>query len=367
MARAAEGKGTRASKPRVSIIDCDIHNAVPGLDALFPYLPERWRRHAQTIGMRGRNALAKGHVYPKSSPEACRVDAWPSSGPPGSDLALMQHQHLDPLGIAIGILNCLVNLGPQLNHEWAAALSRAVNDWQVAEWLDKDARLRASIVVPYEYPELAVQELRRAARAHPGFVQVLILVRTQEPLGRPHYRPIFQAASEVGLPVALHFGGTSGHAITACGWPSFYLEDHTSMSQAFQAQLVSLVLEGVFERFPQLRVVMVEGGFAWVPPVMWRMDQHWRRLREETPYLRRAPSEYVRAHIALTTQPMEEPEHPGHLLDLLEMMAEGPKLMFATDYPHWDFDAPDRAFPVQIRDDARTQIYEANARGLYRL
>jgi uncharacterized protein len=254
-----------------------------------------------------------------------------------------------------------------LNHEWEAALAQAVNDWQVAEWLDKEPRLRASIVIPYEHPEAAAQEMRRAARLHRGFVQALILVRTREPLGRPHYRPIFETASELGLPVALHFGAIGGNAITPCGWPSFYLEEHTGMSLAFQAQLVSLVLEGVFERLPQVKVVLVEGGFAWIPPLMWRMDQHWRQLRAETPYLRRAPSDYVRTNVALTTQPMEEPENPRHLLDLLEMLAEGPKLMFATDYPHWDFDAPDRAFPVQIPNDARTQIYERNARHIYQL
>ena len=367
MAEAAVSKESRASTPRVSIIDCDIHNAVPGPEALFPYLSERWRQHARTIGVRGRTALAEGFDYPRGTVNACRVDAWPTNGPPGSDLALMQRQLLDPLSIAVGVLNCLFGVGAQLNHEWEAALAQAVNDWQVAEWLDKEPRLRASIVIPYEDPVAAAQEMRRAARLHRGFVQALIKARTREPLGRPHYRPIFEAASELELPVAVHFGGIGGNAVTPCGWPSFYLEDHTGMSFAFQAQLVSLVLEGVFERLPQMKVVLVEGGFAWIPPLMWRMDQHWRRLRAETPYLRQTPSDYVRTNVVLTTQPMEEPENPRHLVDLLEMMAEGPKLMFATDYPHWDFDAPDRVFPAQIPDDVRTQIFETNARQIYQL
>ena len=367
MARTAVGKEAQASPLRVSIIDCDIHNAVPGLKALLPYLPERWRQHARTIGMRGRTALADGYDYPKGAVAAARVDAWPESGPPGSDLGLMQRQHLDPLGIAAGVLNCLFKVGAQMNHEWEAALARAVNDWQVAEWLEKEPRLRASIVIPYEHPEAAVDEMRRAARLHPGFVQALILARTREPLGRPYYRPIFETAVELGLPVGVHFGAIGGNAVTPVGWPSFYLEEHTGMSLAFQAQLVSLVLEGVFERLPDLKVVLIEGGFAWIPPLMWRMDQHWGRLRAETPYLRRAPSEYVQTNVALTTQPMEEPGNPRHLLDVLEIMAEGPKLMFATDYPHWDFDAPDRAFPVRVPDDLRAQLYETNARGVYRL
>ncbi len=302
MTRAVVQGSTRvASRQQMSIIDCDIHNAVNGLADLFPYLSARWRRHAETIGMRGRFALAEGLAYPRNSPLACRADSWPEHGRPGSSLELMRRQHLDALGIEVGVLNCLFPIGPQLHHEWAAALAQAVNDWQVVEWLEKEPRLRASMLIPYEYPGLAVHEIRRAARAHPGFAQVLILARTREPPGRPHYWPLYEVASEVGLPVALHFGVLGGNAVTSCGWPSFYLEEHTGMAQAFQAQLTSMVLEGVFERFPQLTLALVEGGFGWMPSLMWRMDQHWKRLREETPHLCRAPSEYVKEHVALTT------------------------------------------------------------------
>ena len=139
------------------------------------------------------------------------------------------------------------------------------------------------------------------------------------------------------------------------------------MAQAFQAQLASMVLEGVFERFPQLNVALIEGGFAWAPSLMWRMDQHWKRLGEETPHLHRAPSEYMKDRVVLTTQPMEEPANPRHLLDVLDMLKDGPRLMFATDYPHWDFDAPDLAFPVQIPEDVRQKIFATNARRFYKV
>ena len=153
----------------------------------------------------------------------------------------------------------------------------------------------------------------------------------------------------------------------ASGWPSFYLEDHTGMAQSFQSQLISLVCEGVFERFPTLKVVLIEGGFAWLPPLMWRLDRAWQRLREETPDLRRPPSAYIREHVWLTTQPMEEPPRPEQFHQLLEQLDMDDRLLFATDYPHWDFDSPDQALPVKLAPALERKIMAENARALYRL
>ena len=141
MAKVSVQRSVRvASRPKTAMIDCDIHNIINGLPDLFPYLSARWRRHAETIGMRGPAALAEGLTYPRNSAFASRADSWPERGRPGSSLELMRHQHLDPLGIEVGVLNCLFPVGPQLDHGWAAALAQAMNDWQVVEWLEKEPR-----------------------------------------------------------------------------------------------------------------------------------------------------------------------------------------------------------------------------------
>ena len=346
-----------------AVIDCDIHNTVPDNNTYRRYLSDRWWRHHETFGLRGH----AGSTYPRMNLNAARTDSWPPSGlPPGSDLDFLRVQLLDTWGMAFGILNPLIGAGGQLNLEYGAALARAVNDWQAAEWLEPEPRLRASIVVPYEDGDLAAEEIDRVGD-HPGFVQVLVVARTAEPLGRRKYWKMFEAAVRHDLPVGVHFGGSGGGPITGAGWPSFYYEDHAGMPPSLQTQVVSLVCEGVFERFPTLKIVLIEGGFAWLPPLMWRLDRAWEQLHDEVPHLRERPSAYIRRHFWATTQPMEEPTHKPHFHQLLRHLDMNDRLMFATDYPHWDFDAPDEAIPVKLDDQLERQIMADNARALYKL
>ncbi len=352
-------------RAKLAVIDCDIHPALKSPKALDPYLSERWRHHRDTIGDRG----FAGSYYPRANPNAARTDAWPPSGlPPGSDLDFMRQQLLDAWEMDFGVLQPLLGAGAQLNHDYAAALSSAINDWQIAEWLEPEPRLRSGLVVTYEAPEFAAAEIARLGD-HPGFVQLMLGIRTSEPLGRRKYWPMYEAAVAHDLPIGIHFGSQGGSPITGAGWPSMYLEDHAGMSTAFQAQVISLICEGVFEEFPELKIVLIEGGFAWVPPLAWRLDSAWRKLRDEVPRLRRAPSEYFAAHFWLTTQPMEEPAQPeqfAQLLDQAPWLAD--RLMFSTDYPHWDFDAPDQALPrTQLPGDFPAKLMAENARRLYKL
>jgi predicted TIM-barrel fold metal-dependent hydrolase len=245
-------------------------------------------------------------------------------------------------------------------------MSRATNDWQIDAWMDHEPRLRASVIVPVEDGALAAEEIDRRGNDR-RFVQVLIVARTAEPLGRRKYWKMFEAAERNNFPIGMHFGGSGGAPITGAGWPSFYIEDHAGMPTSFETQVTSLICEGVFERFPGLKIVLIEGGFAWLPALGWRLDNAWKRLKDEVPHLRRRPSEYLREHFWLTTQPMEEPSRPKYLRQLLGHMNMNDRLMFATDYPHWDFDAPNEAIPSTLDHDLRKAILADNARTLYGL
>jgi len=133
------------------------------------------------------------------------------------------------------------------------------------------------------------------------------------------------------------------------------------------AQLVSLLCHGTFERFPELRLVMIETGVLWLPGIVWRLDGNWRCLRSEVPWLKRLPSETVRSQVWFTTQPLEEPPTVDRLREGLALLDGGAdRLLFATDYPHWNAEEPDvvaRRLPPEWHD----RVMGENARSLYRL
>lgn len=325
-------------------IDCDLHPAVPGLKALLPYFDDYWR---DAIVNRGIDRLNLDiTAYPSGAPLSGRADWRPARGNPGSDFDLLRRQALDGFGTRFGILNCLHAAQVFHSEDMGAAFCRAINDWLAKEWLGRDPRLRASILVPTQNPELAVEEIERRARDR-RFVQILMLAGDEMPLGRRHYWPIYAAAERHGLPLGIHAGSLYRHAPTPGGWPSYYLEDYVSYAGGLESTLLSLIAEGVFVKFTRLKAVFIESGFTWLPACLWRFNKTWRGVRSEIPWVDRTPAEVVRDHIRFTLQPVDAPPHPGQLERVLEQMGSEELLLFSTDYPHWQFDG-DAVLPAEL-------------------
>ena len=290
----------RTASQRLAIVDCDIHPALRAPSDLHPFLPERWREHMKTFGEHVRHGLTGQLPYPRMMAAGMRADAFPEQRAagqrprPDARASISTHN-----GVEIGMLMPLSRAGmEERNLDFAAALAHAVNDWQAQAWVRQEPRLRAGIVVPQEDAAFAVQEIEERA-ADPAFVQILLSPRSSDPLGHRRYWPIYAAAERARRPIGLHVQGYSGgHASTGSGWPTYYLQEHYAMCGNMQATVVSLVFEGVFERFPGLKIVLIEGGFAWVPALCWRMDKHWERMRQETP-LRAAPAVRICARALL--------------------------------------------------------------------
>jgi uncharacterized protein len=355
------------AQQKLTFIDGDIHPAFRQVSDLHPFLPARWREHLQTYGEHLRQGLSGQLAYPRMMASGMRADAFPEQGPPGSDLELMRRQHLDANGVEVGNLVALSRGGmEERNLDFAAALSQAVNDWQIENWVKPEPRLRAGIVVPQEDAAFAASEIERRANDR-RFVQVIFSPRAADPIGHRRYWPIYEAAERNDLPIGLHSAGFSGgHPSTSSGWPTYYMQEHYSFFTAMQGVVTSLIFEGVFERFPKLKVVLIEGGFTWAPALGWRMDKHWERMRSEIPHVKRPPSEYLRENFWFTTQPIEEPEKPAHLAEIIDWLGWD-RLIFSSDYPHWDFDHPRHIFKFHLTDEQKSMVFRGNAKKVYGL
>ncbi|WP_309118138.1 amidohydrolase family protein [Paenibacillus sp.] len=348
---------------RTKIIDTDVHNYQADA-ALLPYLPEPWRTRVAASGI--------GYAYSGyySHVGVMKKDAIPPEGGiAGSDPDLLVKQLVEAYDVEYAVLTGVVyNISATHDPDYAAAICSAYNDYLIAEWLGKHRAFKGAIAVSTLDPQLAAREIDRVG-GHPDIVEVIISSAARSPLGQRFYHPIYEAAERNGLPVAIHpgaEGGGSSTPPTAAGYPARYIEWHTCLSQMFMAHLVSMVCEGVFVKYPKLKVVLVEGGIAWLPPLLWRLDKNYKALRASVPWLTRLPSEYVRDHCFLTTQPIEEPDNPQHLIDLFNMFDAENMILYSSDYPHWDFDAPD-AILKKLKPEARRKVFYENAKTLYRL
>lgn len=340
-------------------VDCDIHSELLGDVRIEEYLPERYRNQ-YGVFVPG-SAWSNPTGFVRGDVDRDSDDAYET----------LCRQHFDAFDLAYGVLNRgPLPLGVLPHAEYATALARAHNEELIDRWLDRDDRFVASMLVAPQAPEAAAEEIRRVAD-HPRIVQVLMASANGLglPYGRRQFWPIYEAAAECGLPVAIHPGSEgrgSSYPPSGAGYPSRYIEWHTVLPATFIGHLTSLVTEGVFTEFPDLRFVCIEGGIAWVPHLMWRLDKNWRGLRVETPWLEQPPSEYIREHVRFTTQPIAEPPDPAYLRQIFEMMHARETLLFSSDFPHWDTDSPSHGLPP-LDEELERAIMAENARKLYDL
>jgi uncharacterized protein len=312
---------------RVRAVDVDVHHQIADWGAVAPYVPAglRWR-----IGSKSGPPMAR-HGF-KS------VGATP--GPPATDV---KKDYLDSRGVDVAILTgSLLSLGVQPNPDLAAAIARGVNDWTLETWVRPFECYKASILIAQQDPIQAVAEIDRLGD-DPGMVQVLMGSASEAPFGRRAYHPIYEACVRHHLPLALHLGGEGAglsSPSTAVGHPTTYFEWYGSLPQSYMAHMMSMVTEGVFERFPELKVVLYDAGVFWLPHVMWRFDKNWKAQRSETPWVKLAPSRYILDHFYLATYPLEAAPDPKYLQQVLEMIEADRTLLFSSGYPNWAMGDP---------------------------
>jgi len=351
----------RTEPVRQGIVDVDVHPGPAHPDEIRDRMEMPWRDRYRGDRRGFYNHPVHGYRSDSKTPGftgGC------------SDPDLLRRQLIDTYGVAHAILLMRTFCSIHPDPDFAAAVAAAFNQWLAETWLSThnvDGVFKGSITIAQQDPLRAAEEIDRWG-GHPHIVQATMDSGAQFPFGHRYYHPIYEACVRNNLPISVH-PGTEGMGINhqpTPGYPTHYIEWHCGMSLAFQAHIISLLTEGVFERFPTLRFVFVEGGVAWLAPMIWRLDAYWKALRVEVPWVKRRPSEYLRDHIRFGTQPLERPDDDCQLLQVFDMIDAEQVLMFSSDYPHWDFDSPDRAFP-KLAPAVREAIFSGNARDLYRL
>lgn len=267
-----------------SVIDCDVHHEWGTPADLLPYFSKAWREYVSglpNLQTGGKRLLPFTPTQAWTNPVfGYRPETYPpGGGAPASDPGLVRDQLLDAFGCERVLLHFESGgyLGALLNPFLAVEVARAANDWTLDLWLNRDdPRLYGAMLVATQDPIAAAKEIRRVG-GHPKIAEVLVAsTGLGKPFGHPAYDPIYEAAAEINLPVAIHAYGEvhPGQNVSpnSGGVPNFYFEIQTLAAQGLQAHLTSMIASGVCEKVPSLKLLLVECGVAWVPGWLWRAD-----------------------------------------------------------------------------------------------
>lgn len=361
------GRTPRTRRDGIFVVDADIHaHELPS--ALKPHIEMPWRNALEQL----EKIPARYLDIPGYAPS---LGSFPPSLTSVGDRrttvtsAAQMRQDLDDLGVDIGIMfpDHFLSHAAIKQDDYAVALARAYNRWLVDEWLTEDIGLKGTILAPHHDP-VAAAELVRQYAGHPHIVGIFLPTSCVDPLyGHRRYDPLYDAAQETGLPVMFH-SVTAVHPafpFNLDGYETVFAAHALAHPFSLIANLVSMIETGVPSRFPNLQIAFTEGGISWVPWIMMRLDKEYMERRRDVPWLTDRPSSYIRK-MYFATQPIEEPEHLKDMATLLSLFGGEDSVMFASDWPHHDFDHPTKVLQIPVSDKVRRKLMGGNAARLFK-
>ena len=267
---------------------------------------------------------------------------------------------MDSMGIdyTVAFPTPMLLLGMHPQAEVEVALGRAFNRWLVEELLPRETRIKAMMYLPFNDPEACVEVVEEFADA-PGVIGFTVVSTRYKPVHHNSYMRLYAALQATGKPLAFHSGFHWGDELMK--QMNRFISMHAiSFCYFNMIHLTNWIINGIPERFPELKVIWVESGLAWLPFMMQRLDSEYMMRSSEAPMLRRRPSEYIR-DMYFTSQPLETSN-----LKLTQATMEAVKadtqLLFASDWPHWDFDLPTTITDLPfLSEQAKRNILGLNA------
>jgi uncharacterized protein len=363
--------GSKERKERLEdilVVDCDVH-VHESPKELAPYCDMPWRKALENVADVEEYYLD----IPGFSPGMTWYEARFPSGHEGRRMvhtAQQMREELDEIHVDIGVLfpDHLLKIAMITQADYAAALARAYNAWLLEKWCSQEKGLLGCIIACPQDPEDAAREIEHYA-GEPGMVGVYLPCAGLDPLwGHRRYDPIYEAAEAADLPVLLH-SVTVVHPVFPFNLHVFETEfgrhicGHTF---SIMANLVHMISAGVPVRFPQLRIALTEVGISWVPFLMNRMDKEYLERRREIPILQERPSHYMKKFY-YATQPVEEPEDLGDLVTMMGLYDGEDRTIFASDWPHHDFDHPSKVHQIPFSNEVRRKVFGENALELFKI
>jgi predicted TIM-barrel fold metal-dependent hydrolase len=256
----------------------------------------------------------------------------------------------------------VLGMHPQVETE--VVIGNAFNKWLTEEILPQDSRIKAMLYLPFNHPEACVKTVEMYAD-NPGIIGYSVTSTRFRAVNHDSYMPLYSAIQASGKPLGFHSGFHWGdQSMQQCN--RFISMHSISFVYYNLIHLTNWIINGLPERFPKLNVLWIESGLAWVPFLMQRLDSEYMMRSSEAPLLKRRPSEYI-AEMYFTSQPLERSN-----LKLTEAAFDAinakTQLLFASDWPHWDFDLPNSITSLPfLNEQAKRNILGLNAARLFNL
>ena len=295
----------------------------------------------------------------------------PGGAHPGSDPELTGRAIFAERGFDYAILHPMSSAAILPDWHLGSAILAATNQMMVERWLDSGTyarQFRGTIRVNPNDVDGAVREIQRW-QGHPRVVQIGLPMQTQEPYGRPFYRPLWRAACDAGLPVAVHIEMGVGitHPPTPSGITRTYSHHASYQPMTYVWHLLNMIAEGVFEEFPDLKVVWADGAADMLTPFIWRMDTFGRPHLEQTPWAPDMPSSYLPEPRVLRARPAGRAGRRARTpASGCQMTGKEDMLLFGSSYPDWQLVSPGD-LPAAWSPAQRGKVLGGNAATLYGL